>query len=129
MTLLDIRHQLFRHFLDNDVFVLSTDLAGVKVSDNQVKLKESLVETTLREMCREGICAAIEDKEGIVRAYNLLEPVVQHVTLSGFTVNRIAKVVSDLTGGEIYLTDVSEDDIVFLCDVCADMLDEAETEE
>lgn len=132
MTLVEIKNQLFTHFLKSNTFSLSTDLKRIKVDKDQDDHKHDIILTVLRKMEQEG-------KVQIVNPLNLDKPIiavlsnpwtydVQQVLIGNQTAELVAEIInqyreaSGITEGLVDKTQITEGDIQTLAIITAQML-------
>jgi hypothetical protein len=131
MTLIEIRNQIFTHFLKSDTFALPNDLKKVKVGKNQEEFKQELVTQVLTDMQEDGLCGEISNPAtGEIKAFVMAGPLGQNgqdVSISNQTAELVAEIINQYLAsqdqeGVVDKLNINEGDIQNLAIITAQLL-------
>jgi hypothetical protein len=143
MTLIEVRNQIFTHFLKTDTFVFPDDLRKIKVGKNQESFKNELITSVLVDMQEDGLCNEISDQTtGVPKAFVMAGPLGQNgqdVPISNKTAELIAEIINQYLAskgqeeGVVDKLNINEQDIQNLAIITAQVLngldnDQSDTE-
>lgn len=96
MNLVEVRNQLFSHFIENDTFLYPKDVSSIKVDDEQSKFAGKIVKRVLDTMVTDNVVDVVEIDNSTLAYITTLPLAADHqeVTISANTANLIAEVIN-----------------------------------